>query len=93
MANTNNLLLSNLIRLRGVRPWEDNNISDSVAVEAATAINEVTVTDLINRLKVLEERYTTFHQVVATAGVYCNMLINVVVADDEVWKKIFEVCF
>lgn len=39
MANVDNLLLSNLIRLRGVRPWEVNHIPDSILGEAAAAIN------------------------------------------------------
>lgn len=95
-ANVDNLLLSNVIRMRGVHPWEGNNIPDAVIAEAATSINqaiggEFTITDLNIRLKVLEECFTTFNKVVATAGVHWNMPDKIIEADDEVWKTIFQV--
>ncbi|KAL1564145.1 hypothetical protein AAHA92_06533 [Salvia divinorum] len=92
---TDNLLLSNIIRMRGARPWQGNTIPDSVVLEAAAAINQeiggqLTVTDLNIWLKVLRERYTTFNQLVTTKGVYWDIPYHVVLAAEEVWKKIFQ---
>ncbi|KAL1559251.1 hypothetical protein AAHA92_09612 [Salvia divinorum] len=51
---------------------------------------ELTNAELSSWLKVLKYRYNTFKEVVGTHGVRWDVHNNFVVADEEMWKKMFK---
>ncbi|KAL1550735.1 hypothetical protein AAHA92_18663 [Salvia divinorum] len=89
------ILLSTIIKLNHCSGWDGIVVHETVLLEAGKIILgqvgcELTNAELSSRLKVLKSRYNTFKEVVNTHGVRWDVDNNFVVADEEMWKKMFK---
>ncbi|KAL1563140.1 hypothetical protein AAHA92_05639 [Salvia divinorum] len=89
------MLLSTIVHVRGSCSWKGCEVPDWVIVEAERVMKgehkvRLTGRDLLLRLEVLENRYKTFKEVVATEGVSWEQSSHVVVALEHVWSKMLK---
>ncbi|KAL1550241.1 hypothetical protein AAHA92_18234 [Salvia divinorum] len=89
------LVLETAIRLRSVHPWPGDNIPESVAFEAGSMIErelgvQITPLEVNQRLIIMQARYPTFKDVVATPSTCWVPTMQNVIAVDTVWKEIFK---
>ncbi|KAL1564082.1 hypothetical protein AAHA92_06485 [Salvia divinorum] len=87
-------LLSTMVCIKGDQKWEGQLIPEVVLVQSAETMKhdlgvEMSTDEPKLRLNTLKERYMTFNEIVSTRGATWDVHHNVIVASEEVWKKIF----
>ncbi|KAL1545736.1 hypothetical protein AAHA92_22425 [Salvia divinorum] len=95
-SRIDDLLITTTMRVKCDHPWPGSEVPSRVVFEVGSVVEKelgvkFTLLELSHGYLVVEQRYLTFKQVVAWLGTSWLTSVKLVVADDSLWKKIFQV--